>query len=362
MSRPLNPWKLTGYKAGQNVVCKVTNAEPGGYAVLIPKDNLPGFLPTQATLKPGEEILAQFVCVHNNRILLSARFGQGAPGANKAPQQKVKWEDHLEQLDNRSEEVNFQRPDEGQANESEVAYQNQPNEFDYAPEQTDFSNPSGGAALISPPPSREMEAPPRPQAFEQKPVAPERPVPYVEKPATAERPAAFGERPATTERPAPYGERPATTERPAPYGERPATTERPAAFGERPATTERPANFGERPVTADRQAPFGERPGTAERPAAFNEAPAAAGRPAPPPVQLTEAEMAFDVWAPQAQPRKFHLKRATDLILPPVNVDTLKEFKIADYDVEWLITDLEGGMRTGCVKASSEQKRSRSEM
>jgi hypothetical protein len=79
-------------------------------------------------------------------------------------------------------------------------------------------------------------------------------------------------------------------------------------------------------------------------------------------VQLTEAEMAFDVWAPQAQPRKFHLKRATDLILPPVNVDTLKEFKIADYDVEWLITDLEGGMRTGCVKASSEQKRSRSAM
>lgn len=71
---PLNPWKLTGYKAGQNVVCRVVKAEPGGYEVNIPKDNLPGFLPTDAKLKPGEEVLAQFVCVDRNRVLLSARL------------------------------------------------------------------------------------------------------------------------------------------------------------------------------------------------------------------------------------------------------------------------------------------------
>ena len=76
---PLNPWKLTGYKPGQNVACQIMAAEPGGYAVLIPRDNLPGFLPTEAKLKIGEDVLAQFVCVHNNRVLLSARFsGSGS--------------------------------------------------------------------------------------------------------------------------------------------------------------------------------------------------------------------------------------------------------------------------------------------
>ncbi|HEY9791533.1 MAG TPA: hypothetical protein V6D22_14115 [Candidatus Obscuribacterales bacterium] len=74
MNKPLNPWKLTGYKAGQNVVCKVIRPEPGGYAVHIPKDNLPGFLPTDAKLKDGEEVLASFVCVHNNRVLLSPKM------------------------------------------------------------------------------------------------------------------------------------------------------------------------------------------------------------------------------------------------------------------------------------------------
>ena len=53
MSR-VNPWKITGYKAGQNVICKVSHAKPGGYAVIIPKDNLPGFLPTEQPLKAGD--------------------------------------------------------------------------------------------------------------------------------------------------------------------------------------------------------------------------------------------------------------------------------------------------------------------
>src|SRR5271168_660629 len=99
MSRPLNPWKLSGYKAGQNVVCKVSHAEPGGYAVIIPKDNLPGFLPTQAHLKVNEEILAQFVCVHNNRILLSARF---SGEVQKGNMQQVDWQEQLGDLDSPS--------------------------------------------------------------------------------------------------------------------------------------------------------------------------------------------------------------------------------------------------------------------
>lgn len=105
MNRPLNPWKVTGYKAGQNVACKVVAAEPGGYAVLITKDNLPGFLPTEARLRIGEEVLAQFVCVHNNRVLLSSRMANVQAGGSSKPAQtnapannaKVDWRQELEQ-------------------------------------------------------------------------------------------------------------------------------------------------------------------------------------------------------------------------------------------------------------------------
>lgn len=208
MSRPLNPWKLSGYKPGQNVVCRVTNPEPGGYAVLIPKDNLPGFLPTNAILQNEEEILAQFVCVHNNRILLSATFSNRSVSI-KAGTQTVDWSKHLD---------------------------------------------------------GDLEVPP-PTPAQPQPEAP-------------------------------------------------------------------PSNGGQQRVLATHiQTPY-------------------AG---------SDAEAAFDVWA-SAQPRKFHLKRATDLILPPLKEDDENKFKIADYDLEWLITDLEGGMRTGCVKASSESRLSRSAM
>lgn len=103
MNRPLNPWKVTGYKAGQNVACKVVAAEPGGYAVLITKDNLPGFLPTESRLRIGEEVLAQFVCVHNNRVLLSSRMANVAekmgnkPSATPGATTKVDWRQELEQ-------------------------------------------------------------------------------------------------------------------------------------------------------------------------------------------------------------------------------------------------------------------------
>lgn len=93
MNRPLNRWKVTDYKAGQLVGCKVVATEPGGYSVLIVKDNLPGFLPTENKLKLGEEILAQFVCIHNNRVLLSARMGGSSQSAAK-PQ--TDWRKELE--------------------------------------------------------------------------------------------------------------------------------------------------------------------------------------------------------------------------------------------------------------------------
>lgn len=61
-------------------------------------------------------------------------------------------------------------------------------------------------------------------------------------------------------------------------------------------------------------------------------------------------------------PRKFCFKRATDLIQPAIDRESLNEFKIEEYDLEWLMTDVEGGMRTGCVKAACESKLSRSAM
>jgi hypothetical protein len=204
MSRPLNPWKLSGYKAGQNVVCKVSHAEPGGYAVIIPKDNLPGFLPTQAHLKQNEEILAQFVCVHNNRILLSARFSGEVQSGKMA---QVRWEEQLGELD----------------------------------------SPSGS---------------------------------------------------------------------------------HPAATASSTSTDSLSAVSGPQPVAQ---------------------------------VQQKEQELAFQIWADQAAPQTpvMHLKRAIDLILPPLQTEAVKQFNIADYDLEWLITDLEGGMRTCCVKLSNDDVPSR---
>src|SRR5689334_3607100 len=98
MNKPLNPWKLPEFKAGQNVICRIEKPERDGYAVTISKDKLPGFLHTEETLKIGEEILAQFVCISNNRILLTTRFSS-IHNIAKKPFQYVHWEEQLNQLD-----------------------------------------------------------------------------------------------------------------------------------------------------------------------------------------------------------------------------------------------------------------------
>jgi len=84
--------------------------------------------------------------------------------------------------------------------------------------------------------------------------------------------------------------------------------------------------------------------------------------PAPPQQQQGTQEQQWQSPQSHVPTKKFRLRRAIDLVMPPVDADSLeslKSFKIADYDMEWLITDLEGGMRTGCIKATSEQKLSR---
>jgi hypothetical protein len=47
-------------------------------------------------------------------------------------------------------------------------------------------------------------------------------------------------------------------------------------------------------------------------------------------------------------------------MVAPLANSQVTTLRISDYDPEWLITDLEGGMRTGCLKATSEREFSRS--
>jgi hypothetical protein len=270
---PLNPWKLSGYKAGQNVVCKVVKDEPGGYAVIIPKDNLPGFLPTQAILRAGEEILAQFVCVHNHRILLSARFSNNSPKVQAHT--SVRWEEHLDEIDQSTEAGAYQELEQYPVEEHPIPPR---------PEEEMYKNYNSSSVQTVP--------------------------------ATQMPPQAAASVPPTTQAP------PAA----AAY-----------ATPAQPLTTSPSDNSsGGRLISIPAQHSI-------------------------PLEGQTEAEAAFGVWA-ATTPRKFHLKRATDLILPPIDRESLNEFKIQDYDLEWLITDLEGGMRTGCVKAACESKLSRSAM
>jgi hypothetical protein len=59
-----------GLKAGQRVDCVVVCTSPGGYLVTIPKLKSDGFLPAEYLLKPGQHVVASFVCYSNNRMLL----------------------------------------------------------------------------------------------------------------------------------------------------------------------------------------------------------------------------------------------------------------------------------------------------
>jgi hypothetical protein len=230
MSKPINPWKVTGYKAGQNVVCKIIAAEEGGYAVHVPKDNLAGFIQTNATHRPGEEILAQFVCVHKSRLLLSplmsASLNKGNPLAR---QSTVNWQEQLDEMEPGSQSA--------PASQNEI-----------------YQPPGNQTASYAPP--AQSYAPPA-QSY--------------------------------------------------------------AA-----------------------------------------------------PVQNYQAQPQFDVASPaqwedavaknRTPTKRFRLRRAIDLIMPPVEeegLSNLMTINMAEYDLEWLTTDIEGGMRTGCIKITSEDKLSR---
>lgn len=201
----INPWKVQGYKPGQNVYCRIVRPEPGGYAVLIIKDNLPGYLPSNAHHNIGEEILAQFVCVDRNRILLSERF-TASSGNVFVNQEQIDWTSQLDapsHLDTPSQ-LNASQPGETNLEESDEK------------------------------------------------------------------------------------------------------------SGQVDTTRRDHTNV-----------------------------------------------VAFQEWNQPAR-RQFRVRRATDLMVTPLAGSQVTTLRISDYDPQWLITDLEGGMRTGCLKATSEREFSRS--
>lgn len=72
----------------------------------------------------------------------------------------------------------------------------------------------------------------------------------------------------------------------------------------------------------------------------------------------SEPETAFAVWA-DSHPRTFKLRRAIDVVMPPISTSSLTPLRSGDYDIGKLITDLEEGELTGCVKMICDERLSR---
>lgn len=61
----------------------------------------------------------------------------------------------------------------------------------------------------------------------------------------------------------------------------------------------------------------------------------------------------------EAEQSQFQFKRATDLFPPPLEVDSFLQIKMNNYESEWLVSDLESGQRTGCVRLINDKEKSR---
>lgn len=86
----ITPPSTEPYRPGQCVLCRVEGIEPGGYSAVIqgggppfegeeenPDNHLHAFLPSTDSLKIGQVVPATFVCMHNNRALMTFAFMLG---------------------------------------------------------------------------------------------------------------------------------------------------------------------------------------------------------------------------------------------------------------------------------------------
>ncbi|MBS2005864.1 MAG: hypothetical protein JST01_02410 [Cyanobacteria bacterium SZAS TMP-1] len=420
----INPWKVTGYKAGQNVACKVNYAEKDGYAVTIQKDNLPGFIKTANTLKAGDEILGVFVCVHNGRILLSQLFSAPRATAHQLAQNTVNWQEHLDDVDTLDQAYEMQA--QTQRNQR-LGITGDNAEYQQPQSPTDFSQYQGNATTeqapinLSPPQQDFSQyAPPQQYNEQQQPdqqyqdqqyqnqqyqnqqqyesgQQPQyenpQPNPYqstsqydagqggawadptaqsqyaqpAEEPMSQfqkdlmEQQEAARQAAAAAQQHTGQHQAPQAPYQPNPYGQPPSQSAYGAAAAQQAPQQMAQHGYAQQPQQMPPQAP----PAMAQN---YQQAPQQM-----PPQQMPPQQQAYQQPPQQEQQwqspqshvptKKFRLRRAIDLVMPPVDqesLESLKSFKIADYDMEWLITDLEGGMRTGCIKATSEQKLSRS--
>jgi len=69
--------------------------------------------------------------------------------------------------------------------------------------------------------------------------------------------------------------------------------------------------------------------------------------------------VAVQAWS-QPPHRNFRLKRATDLIMGPLDPQSEIVSKVQEYKLDHLVADLEKNIFTGCIKIASEEKESRS--
>ncbi|MGD9679938.1 MAG: hypothetical protein AB7W16_02030 [Candidatus Obscuribacterales bacterium] len=92
------------YEPGETLLCKILISTPGGYRVVTEARRQPGFLPTSNSYQAGDLVYAQFVCMDQNRLLLSERFILGDSTESGIPAGQVlkgnaNWQQMLEDVD-----------------------------------------------------------------------------------------------------------------------------------------------------------------------------------------------------------------------------------------------------------------------
>ncbi|MBZ0189013.1 MAG: hypothetical protein K8F91_22400 [Candidatus Obscuribacterales bacterium] len=67
----------TTFRPGQSFLCRIAAAEPGGYSAKLIPSEMDAFLPSRDDLEIGESVPATFVCMSNNRALMTFAFVVG---------------------------------------------------------------------------------------------------------------------------------------------------------------------------------------------------------------------------------------------------------------------------------------------
>lgn len=62
------------FRPGQSLLCKIEAAEPGGYRAKLVPSGVDAFLPSRDELEIGQTVPATFVCMSNNRALMTFAF------------------------------------------------------------------------------------------------------------------------------------------------------------------------------------------------------------------------------------------------------------------------------------------------